>query len=90
MLTAVGAASVGSRVRLRARARAARCTQGFPLSHAVGTRRTRGSQEQPTKDVELFVSFGGLLMRLKGDARHLAKLSLDMRVYLLIRKIQQS
>ena len=45
-------------------------------------------QDQPKAPVELYVSFGGLLMRLKGDARHLAKLSLDTRVYLLLRKIQ--
>jgi len=44
-------------------------------------------QEAPKAPVELFVSFGGLLMRLKGDARHLSKLMLDSRVYLLIRKI---
>ena len=44
-------------------------------------------QETPKGPVELFVSFGGLLMRLKGDARHLSKLQLDSRVYLLIRKI---
>ena len=46
------------------------------------------NQDQPKAPVELYVSFGGLLMRLKGDARHLAKLSLDTRVYLLLRKIQ--
>ena len=39
--------------------------------------------------VELQISYGGLLMRLKGDARHLAKLTLDSRMYLLIRKIAQ-
>ena len=44
-------------------------------------------QDQPKAPVELYVSYGGLLMRLKGDARHLSKLSLDSRVYLLIRKI---
>lgn len=45
-------------------------------------------QDQPKAPVEVYVSFGGLLMRLKGDQRHLAKLSLDSRMYLLIRKIQ--
>ena len=45
-------------------------------------------QDQPKAPVDLYVSFGGLLMRLRGDARHLAKLSLDSRVYLLMRKIQ--
>ena len=36
--------------------------------------------------MEVFVSFGGLLMSLKGEARNLQKLELDQRVYLLIRK----
>ena len=36
---------------------------------------------------EVYVSFGGLLMRLRGDPRHLQKLQLDSRVYLLMRKI---
>lgn len=44
-------------------------------------------QEQPKAPVEIFVSFGGLLMRLRGDANHLDKLHLDSRLYLLIRKI---
>ena len=43
-------------------------------------------QDQPKAPVEIYVSFGGLLMRLKGDARHLAKLSLDSRVYALFRR----
>ena len=47
-------------------------------------------QDQPKAPVEVYVSYGGLLMRLKGDARHLAKLSLDSRVYLLLRKISQA
>jgi len=38
--------------------------------------------------IEVFVSFGGLLMSLKGDVRNLAKLDLDMRLYLLIRLIK--
>ena len=47
---------------------------------------SRAPSQQP---VELQISYGGLLMRLKGDARHLAKLTLDSRMYLLIRKIAQ-
>ena len=47
-------------------------------------------QDQPKAPVEVYVSCGGLLMRLKGDPRHLVKLTLDSRVYLLIRKIQGS
>mmetsp|Transcript_40126 Transcript_40126/g.106134 ORF Transcript_40126/g.106134 Transcript_40126/m.106134 type:complete len:155 (-) Transcript_40126:420-884(-) len=46
-------------------------------------------QDQPKAPIELQVSFGGLLMRLKGDPHHLEKLHLDSRVYLLIRKINQ-
>jgi len=44
-------------------------------------------QENPKAHVEVYVSFGGLLMRLKGDAHHLEKLHLDERLYLLVRKI---
>ena len=44
-------------------------------------------QDMPKAPVEIYISFGGLLMRLKGDPRHLAKLTLDSRLYLLIRKI---
>lgn len=36
--------------------------------------------------VEIFASFGGLLMSLKGAVRHLTKCKLDMRIYILIRK----
>ena len=44
-------------------------------------------QENTKAPIEVQVSFGGLLMRLKGDPRHLQKLALDSRVYLLMRKI---
>lgn len=47
-------------------------------------------QDMPSSPVEVYVSFGGLLMRLRGDARHLSKLTLDSRIYLLIRKIAVS
>ena len=43
-------------------------------------------QEKPKEAVEVYVSFGGLLMRLRGDSRHLQKLQLDSRIYLLMRK----
>ena len=33
-----------------------------------------------------FVSFGGLLMMLKGDAAQLEKITVDHRIYLLMRK----
>ena len=35
---------------------------------------------------EVFASFGGLLMSLKGDPRNLSKIELDMRIYLLAKK----
>lgn len=37
--------------------------------------------------IEVFVSFGGLLMLLKGDPSNLGKLMLDQRLYLLMRKV---
>ena len=45
-------------------------------------------QEQPKAPVEVHVSYGGLLMKLKGDHRQLDKLTLDARVYLLVRKFE--
>lgn len=42
-------------------------------------------QEHPKAPIEVHVSFGGLLMRLKGDQRHLQNLVLDSRIYLLMR-----
>jgi len=46
-------------------------------------------QENGKAPIELHVSFGGLLMRLRGDPRQLQKLPLDARIYLLMRKINQ-
>eukprot|EP00899_Mesostigma_viride_P015092 jgi/Mesvir1/23584/Mv18275-RA.1 len=37
--------------------------------------------------VEVYISFGGLLMMLKGDPRNLHELELDQNLYLLMRKI---
>lgn len=65
----------------RGRPRAPRRTPARGRLHA------RLVASQPKSPVELHVSFGGLLMRLKGDPRHLAKLALDARIYLLMRKI---
>ncbi|GAU28859.1 hypothetical protein TSUD_21970 [Trifolium subterraneum] len=36
---------------------------------------------------ELQISFGGLLMLLKGDHSHFNKFELDQRLYLLMRKV---
>uniref|UniRef100_A0ACD5Z757 Uncharacterized protein n=1 Tax=Avena sativa TaxID=4498 RepID=A0ACD5Z757_AVESA len=41
---------------------------------------------QPTK-VEIYASFGGLLMLLKGDPSSAANLELDQRLFLLMRKV---
>lgn len=38
-------------------------------------------------DSSVFVSFGGLLMLLKGDPRHLGGIELDSRIYLLMRRL---
>ncbi|CAN0891071.1 DNA-directed RNA polymerases II and V subunit 8A [Linum grandiflorum] len=38
---------------------------------------------------EMYASFGGLLMLLKGDPSHVANFELDQRVFLLIRKISK-
>ena len=45
-------------------------------------------QDNPKAPIEVQVSYGGLLMRLRGDPKMLQKLALDMRVYLLIRKLK--
>jgi DNA-directed RNA polymerase I, II, and III subunit RPABC3 len=37
--------------------------------------------------VEIYVSFGGLLMMLKGDPNNLNPFQVDQRLYLLIRKV---
>ncbi len=36
--------------------------------------------------VSIVVSFGGLLMQLQGDARHLASIKMDQKVYALMRR----
>lgn len=38
--------------------------------------------------ITVFISFGGLLMQLQGDAKKLADLDIDHNVYLLIRKVK--
>jgi DNA-directed RNA polymerase I, II, and III subunit RPABC3 len=48
--------------------------QIFEFKHAGG------------QSVEIYASFGGLLMRLTGDQRHMDKLVPDMKIYCLIRK----
>ena len=36
--------------------------------------------------VAVYASFGGLLMRLTGEQRHLTRISIDQRMYLLVRQ----
>ncbi|CAI7867936.1 unnamed protein product [Closterium sp. NIES-54] len=36
---------------------------------------------------EIYVSFGGLLMRLAGDSTNLKDFHIDQRLYILIRKV---
>ncbi|CAI5486873.1 unnamed protein product [Closterium sp. Naga37s-1] len=38
-------------------------------------------------DAEIYVSFGGLLMRLAGDSTNLKDFHIDQRLYILIRKV---
>lgn len=38
--------------------------------------------------IAVYISFGGLLMQLQGDAKKLADLDIDQNVYLLIRKVK--
>jgi len=43
--------------------------------------------QQESAKVSVFVSFGGLLMKLKGDPAKLSVMEVDSRVYLLMRKV---
>jgi len=45
-----------------------------------------GGVEAPTR-LAAYVSFGGLLMRLQGDANNLHGMEVDNHVYLLIKKL---
>ena len=38
-------------------------------------------------DSGAYVSYGGLLMRLEGDANHLQGIEVDQNVYLLMKKL---
>ena len=43
-------------------------------------------EEGKNNRLSIFVSYGGLLMSLSGDARNLQGVNLDSMIYLLIRK----
>jgi hypothetical protein len=38
--------------------------------------------------VSIITSFGGLLMQIKGEMKHLMKLRMDMKLYALIKKVK--
>eukprot|EP00695_Tsukubamonas_globosa_P001473 TRINITY_DN249_c0_g1_i1.p1 TRINITY_DN249_c0_g1~~TRINITY_DN249_c0_g1_i1.p1 ORF type:complete len:100 (-),score=21.42 TRINITY_DN249_c0_g1_i1:39-338(-) len=44
------------------------------------------SIEKGTGKVRIYISFGGLLMELKGDPEYVKEINPDSRLYLLIRK----
>jgi len=44
-------------------------------------------ESHPSVKVSIYVSFGGLLMLLKGDPRNLSGIDMDSRIYLLIKKL---
>lgn len=50
--------------------------------HGTKGDQARGSEQR----VEVFISFGGLLMQLIGDPRKLENLEVDKNVYLFLRK----
>lgn len=53
------------------------CGKVFKVNHTT----------KQNSEIEVFASYGGLVMSLKGDARHLQKIELDTRIYVLIRKV---
>ena len=55
---------------------------GVLLQALLANKHLRGELQKPKQ----CGSYGGLLMKLKGDHRQLDKLTLDARVYLLVRK----
>ena len=44
-------------------------------------------EDEQSNRLSIYMSFGGLLMRLKGDASNLLGIELDQHLYLLIRKV---
>jgi len=46
----------------------------------------KSTKEEKSSKMSVHVSFGGLLMLMQGDQRHLQDLDLDSRIYLLMRK----
>eukprot|EP00054_Salpingoeca_dolichothecata_P035464 m.5485 g.5485 ORF g.5485 m.5485 type:complete len:151 (-) comp5479_c0_seq1:156-608(-) len=46
--------------------------------------------EEKDKKLSVYVSYGGLLMRLKGAASNLQSIQLDSNIYLLVRKVAKT
>ena len=44
-------------------------------------------KEGGTVKVQVYISFGGLLMQLTGDPKKMEELELDSRLYLLVRRV---
>ncbi|KAL1324061.1 hypothetical protein HN51_034249 [Arachis hypogaea] len=45
------------------------------------------TEDSTRENVEVLISFGGLLMMMKGDPSHCNKFELDQKLYLLMRKV---
>ncbi|MED6150391.1 DNA-directed RNA polymerases II, IV and V subunit 8B [Stylosanthes scabra] len=45
------------------------------------------SEDSTRENVEVLISFGGLLMMMKGDPSHCNKFELDQKLFLLMRKV---
>jgi len=44
-------------------------------------------KKNPNAKVSVYMSYGGLLMMLRGDPKNLLRIELDSRLYLLLRKV---
>jgi DNA-directed RNA polymerase I, II, and III subunit RPABC3 len=49
--------------------------------------RIEGDDSEASSRLSAFVSFGGLLMRLQGDANNLHGFEVDQKIYLLMKKL---
>jgi DNA-directed RNA polymerase I, II, and III subunit RPABC3 len=49
--------------------------------------RIEGDETEAASRLSAFVSFGGLLMRLQGDANNLHGFEIDQKIYLLMKKL---
>merc|ERR1711892_195759 len=49
--------------------------------------RVEGDEQEVATRLGVYVSFGGLLMRLQGEANSLTEVKIDQNVYLLLRKL---